>query len=73
MFDSSSRALLKSAPDLPEFDPDTIDTLLTEAHVEIATARLAIQRVADSDRSTLTKVRRLASTFEAYVVLDIQP
>ncbi|TKK28972.1 DEAD/DEAH box helicase [Pseudomonas sp. CFBP13528] len=73
MFDSSSRALLKSAPDLPEFDPDTIDTLLTEAHVEIATARLAIQRGADSDRSTLTKVRRLASTFEAYVVLDIQP
>ncbi|MFJ4397317.1 DEAD/DEAH box helicase [Pseudomonas sp. NPDC089396] len=73
MFDSSSRALLKSAPGLPEFDPDTIDTLLTAAHVEIATARLAIQRGADSDTQTLTRVRRLASTFEAYVALDIQP
>lgn len=40
MFDPSSRALLREAPDLPGLDPETLDELLTAAHIELATVRL---------------------------------
>lgn len=40
MFDSSSRALLRQAPDLPGLDPEALDELLTAAHIELSTIRL---------------------------------
>ena len=74
MFDPSSRALLRQAPDLPGLDPETLDELLTAAHVELATVRLLSRedepRVASD---VIDRVRRLASTFEAYVVLNLRP
>ena len=36
MFDSSSRALLRQASDLPGLDPEALDELLTAAHIELS-------------------------------------
>ncbi|WP_312197771.1 DEAD/DEAH box helicase [Mixta calida] len=74
MFDSSSRMLLRGAPDLPGLDPDTLDELLTEAHIELATVRLMSTSVEEkSNGDVFDRVRRLASTFEAYVALNLRP
>lgn len=74
MFDSSSRALLREAPDLPGLDPETLDELLTEAHIELATMRVRSQEAGTAETGeVLDRVRRLASTFEAYVALDLRP
>lgn len=74
MFDPSSRALLRQAPDLPGLDPETLDELLTAAHIELATVRL-LSREGEPEAisDVLDRVRRLASTFEAYVALNLRP
>lgn len=74
MFDPSSRALLRQAPDLPGLAPETLDELLTAAHIELATVRL-LSREGEPEAisDVLDQVRRLASTFEAYVALDLRP
>ncbi|AJE45654.1 DEAD/DEAH box helicase [Celeribacter indicus] len=71
MFDESSRRLLRSAPNLKGLDAETLDQLLTEAHVVLATVRGRIGGV--DDEATLERIRRLAATFEAYVALGIRP
>jgi superfamily II DNA/RNA helicase len=73
MFDSRSRLLLREAPKLADLDPNTLDELLTAAHVELATARLSVQDGTESSPEVFTRVRRLASTFEAYVALNLRP
>ncbi|APX90370.1 DEAD/DEAH box helicase [Brevirhabdus pacifica] len=74
MFDDSSRRLLRSAPDLPGLDADTLDQFLTAAHMELATIRA---RATDGEGAftipMLDRVRRLATTFEAYVALNLRP
>lgn len=74
MFDTSSRMLLRGAPDLPGLDPETLDELLTAAYIELATVRFMSMQGGDaSDVDVFNRVRRLASTFEAYVVLNLRP
>ncbi len=74
MFDTSSRALLRQAPDVRGLDPETLDELLTAAHVELATVRLLSRDGEPAPPSdVIDRVRRLASTFEAYVVLGLRP
>lgn len=74
MFDPSSRALLRQAPDLPGLDPEALDELLTAAHIELSTIRLLAKEGEPSVASeAIDRVRRLASTFEAYVALDLRP
>ncbi|MBP6018375.1 MAG: DEAD/DEAH box helicase [Burkholderiaceae bacterium] len=74
MFDSSSRALLRQAPDLPGLEPETLDEILTAAHIELATVRLQSQEEEfDAASEVIDRVRRLASTFEAYVALNLRP
>ncbi|MFW2854108.1 hypothetical protein ACM61V_19740 [Sphingomonas sp. TX0543] len=74
MFDSSSRALLRQAPDLPGLDPEALDELLTAAHIELSTIRLLAREGEPGAASeVIDRVRRLASTFEAYVALDLRP
>lgn len=74
MFDPSSRALLRQAPDLPGLDPEILDELLTAAHIELATVRLQAREEDPAALSdVIDRVRRLASTFEAYVALDLRP
>jgi len=74
VFDPSSRALLREAPDLPGLDPETLDELLTAAHIELATVRILSQEgEGDAASEVIDRVRRLASTFEAYVALNLRP
>ena len=74
MFDPSSRALLRQAPDLPGLDPETLDELLTAAHIELATVRLLSREgKPEAASDVIDQVRRLASTFEAYVALNLRP
>lgn len=74
MFDPSSRDLLRQAPDLRGLDPGTLDELLTAAHIELATVRLLSgEGAADAASEVIDRVRRLASTFEAYVALNLRP
>ena len=54
MFDPSSRALLREAPDLPGLDPETLDELLTAAHIELATVRL-LSREGESEPASGVK------------------
>lgn len=72
MFDASSRALLRQAPDLPGLEPEMLDELLTQAHIELATVRLRGGEGVDTSE-VIDRVRRLATTFEAYVALDLRP
>lgn len=74
MFDPSSRALLRQAPNLPGLNSETLDELLTAAHIELATVRLlSHEDEPEAISDVLDKVRRLASTFEAYVALNLRP
>ncbi|WCE10204.1 DEAD/DEAH box helicase [Pseudomonas sp. JBR1] len=74
MFDLSSRSLLRQAPDLVGLDPETLDELLTAAHIELAAIRLlSHENEHKSTSDVLDRVRRLASTFEAYVALNLRP
>ena len=77
MFDERSRQLLRNAPELKGLDPETMDELLTEAHVVLATLRADAtdERTGPTDEradATLDRVRRLAATFEAYVALGLR-
>lgn len=72
MFDAKSRALLHQAPALPGLEPEMLDELLTQAHVELATVRLRGAEGGDTS-NVIDRVRRLATTFEAYVALDLRP
>lgn len=72
MFDDSSRRLLQAAPNLDGLDAAVMDELLTQAHIALATARVEAQDDGAAIQ-TLERVRRLAATFEAYVVLGLKP
>ncbi|SQA96920.1 Uncharacterised protein [Cedecea neteri] len=55
-------------------NPETLDELLTAAHIELATVRLMSHEGEPEVMSdVLDRVRRLASTFEAYVALNLRP
>ena len=74
MFDESSRRLLREAPNLSGIDTNKIDEILTSAYVELAAIRLASSEGdVEKGKYLLGQVGRLASTFEAYVALELQP
>ncbi|PLT82569.1 DEAD/DEAH box helicase [Sinorhizobium medicae] len=74
MFDTTSRDLLKSAPGLPGLDADVLDELLTQAHIDLATIRMQqTEGFIVNEDEAFDRVRRLATTFEAYVALELQP
>ena len=70
MFDADTAALLRSAPAVPNLDPNDLPALLTAAY-----ARLAAARLAQASPSQTTNVRpgwnleRLADTYEIMVSL----
>ena len=55
------------------WNPGELDELLTEAHVVLATVRTSPPGDGERSLETLDRVRRMASTFEAYVALDLRP
>jgi superfamily II DNA/RNA helicase len=77
MFDSVTEEIIKSSRALPGLDPNDIAKELTAVHVEIAAARLSLLAPFSEERTNLsallTRLGRLADTYEAQVVLDINP
>lgn len=74
MFDESSRQLLRGAPNLSGIDTSTIDELLTSAYIDLAAIRLETSEgTAENGEELLRKIKRLASTFEAYISHELHP
>lgn len=77
MFDPATAALVRAARPLPGLDSDALVEQLTAAYVDIAAARLTLNADADQPRPDLTgllsRMRRLANTYECYITLDLFP
>jgi hypothetical protein len=75
MYDSITSALIAGAPPLVGLDPARLREELTAAYVEIAAARLALDRTDVATPTDLTpildRMGRLADAFEARIVLDL--
>ena len=77
MFDPATAALVRAARTLPGLDPDKLVEQLTAAYVEIAAARLTLDsegcQSSPELRELLSRMRRLADTYESYITLDLFP
>ncbi|MCY4559105.1 MAG: DEAD/DEAH box helicase [Chloroflexi bacterium] len=71
MFDPSTAALIRSAPQLDELDRDNLPDQLSATYAKIVTTRLRLRSGEDVDTDELEKLiadnRRLAFTNEAFV------
>ncbi|RYF41562.1 MAG: DEAD/DEAH box helicase, partial [Cytophagaceae bacterium] len=77
MFDPVTAELIGNAAPLPGLDPATLVDTLTTAYVEIAAARLQIggssgDQVRLGFAKLVQDMSRLADTYEAEIVLDVQ-
>ncbi len=77
MFDPATAALVRAARTLPGLDSDALVEQLTAAYVDIAAARLTLDAEPGQPRPELThllsRMRRLADTYESYIALDLFP
>lgn len=75
MFDPVTADFIRSAPNLPGLSSENLVDELTEAYVEIAAARLSLagepHDLPPALAELATRMSRLADTFEAQVVLDV--
>ena len=73
MYDPATSALIRSAPDLPTLDRETLPDQLSRAFAEIVSARVML-RTGDDDSQKLSETfrfaRRLAHTYEALVAVN---
>ncbi|TDL79625.1 DEAD/DEAH box helicase [Palleronia sediminis] len=70
MYDESTAALIRSAPDLPGLDRDRLPDHLSRAFAEIVSARIALRGAetpAGDIRETIAFARKLAATNEVLV------
>lgn len=75
MFDPITADFVRSAAALPGLDPATLVDELTAAYVDIAAARLSFgtENPEQVDlRGVIDRMGRLADTYEAEIVLDVQ-
>lgn len=77
MFDPVTAELIRSAAPLPGLDPATLVDTLTTAYVEIAAARLQMGGSSGIEArrgfaGLVQDMSRLADTYEAEIVLDVQ-
>lgn len=77
MFDPVTEEIIKNSRALPGLDPNDIAKELTTVHVEIAAARLSLLSPLSEEGGKLpdllARLGRLADTYEAQVVLDLNP
>jgi len=75
MFDQVTEAMIGSARPLKNLDPSTLAQELTDAHVEVVSARLALGKIADEAMDDLPvklrRLSRLADIYEAEIVLNL--
>jgi hypothetical protein len=75
MFDDPTSELIRSAPELPGLDPNSLPKALTKAYAEIVSVRLRLRKMADGTsnapdllatlRPELERLRKIAFTQEA--------
>ena len=73
MYDPVSSALIRSSPDLPELDRESLPDKLARAFAEIVSARVTLRDRNHDDaalRDTIDFARRLARTNEALVAIN---
>ena len=73
MYDPATSALIRSSPELPDLDCESLPDELSRAFAEIVSARVML-RDGDDDSAALNKTiafaRRLAQTNEALVAIN---
>ena len=72
MFDADTASLLRSAPAVPDLDPNDIPALLTAAYARLASSRLA--QANPTRRTNIApgwNLERLADTYEIIVSLTL--
>lgn len=62
MFDAETSRFLRSAPPVPDLDPEMIPALLTQHYAELASSRLRGNETSPSD--TTWPLERIADTYE---------
>jgi len=77
MFDAETAALIRSAPPLRDFNPETLPQELTAIYAELAGLRLRAAQLADAPDYlvSIERIARIAAVYEAQVddTLDGQP
>jgi len=77
MFDPVTEAIIKGSRALTGLDPSTLAEELTNVHIEIAAARLALSAPNDESsgylKEALKRLSRLADAYEAEIILGLNP
>ena len=79
MFDAETAELLRSAPAVPEFDPDLLPAFLTHQYANLASYRLGGLESDSKDQDASEEqdyewtLERLADTYELTAALEIEP
>ena len=73
MYDPDTATLIRSAPNLPDLDRESLPDELSRAFAEIASARVLLRQGVDDPEDlteTIDFAKRLAQAYEALVSLD---
>lgn len=73
MFDAQTAALLRSAPEVPGFDPELLPAFLTYQYANLASYRLGGLEAASDEQGDEWTLERLADTYELTAALQIEP
>lgn len=73
MFDAETAALLRSAPQVPGFDPEDLPAFLTYQYANLASYRLGGLETAAADQGEEWSLERLADTYELAATLQLEP
>lgn len=69
MFDAATASLLRSAPELPGLDPETLPAVLTTHYAQLASIRLRGSGGEAEDEANPWSLERIADTYELVVSL----
>lgn len=69
MFDAATANLLRSAPELPGLDPETLPAVLTTHYAQLASIRLRGSGGDEEDEASPWSLERIADTYELVVSL----
>jgi len=75
MYDESTSSLIRSAPNLPDLDRETLPDQLSQAFAKIVSARIALREnetPSEDIGRTIAFAWRLASTYEAMVTTNLE-
>ena len=68
MYDTKTAGLIRGVPDISNLDPADLPRQLTEAYAKVVSARVNLKTLAEADSELSVKFRKMASTYESYVL-----